>query len=477
MKKIIVIMLLVVISLSVAACGNTSTSDSSNSETQTPATSESDNTSNSSSGKTLEVGFWSAPNQQQFDFWSAKAAEFNTLNTQVNGNTVQVMVQQMPETPSSEAGIQNAIATGTIPAASENINVGFAAVLADSGVVYPLENESWFKEICANRTIDDTMLSGWEIEGSQYVIPLFINPMSLQWNKKALDALGKEVPTTTAEFNDVIQAFLDNKDGSMKDLGVTHTFYRSALVRVDQWWERWFDFQMQYQSFSGGGSWVEGNTLTLEEESVKKVFELYGNLGNTIMTGEITPLWTNDVVPVLFSISAPWEVNQLDEAGKVYGQDYAYGPTLVENEGDTAYSFADSKGVVFYKHSSISEDQHQGIVEFVKWVYSAEKAAQSDLDWWTTTNMMPVRSDLSSNEIFTTITDEFPALAGIAEYIPNAIPCMAHPKMTEIQTALSEGGLTPYILETTLLEPFTAPDADAYVKQAMEDMKTAGQLD
>ena len=39
-----------------------------------------------------------------------------------NGKIVEVKVQQMPETPSSEAGIQNAIATGTAPAVSENIN-------------------------------------------------------------------------------------------------------------------------------------------------------------------------------------------------------------------------------------------------------------------------------------------------------------------------------------------------------------------
>jgi len=476
MKKKLPILLTLALLAGLAGCGNSQNNSGSTSSSSTETGSTIQNEAPADSGPVLEVGFWSAPNQQQFDFWTQKADAFNSTNTQVNGSTIKIMVQQMPETPSSEAGIQNAIVTGTVPAASENINVGFAAVLAESQAAVPLENEAWFQEICANRTINETMLSGWEIDGSQYVLPLFINPMSLQWNKKALDALGMEVPVTVDDFNQVVQAFIDNKDGSMAELGVTHSFYRPALVRGDQWWERWYDFQMQYQTFSGGKSWVDADTLVLDEAAVKKVFEFYGNLGNTVMTAEINPLWTAETVPVLCSISAPWEVNLLDENGKVYGEDYVYGPVPVEKAGDTAYSFADSKGIVFYQNSSISEDQHQGVVAFIKWVYSAEQATQSDLDWWNTTNMMPVRSDLSTNENFSSITSQSPALAGIAEYIPNAVPCMSHAKMSDIQAALGDNGLASYILETINMEPFHAPDASAYVQQAMDAMRSAGGL-
>ena len=86
----------------------------------------------------ITVDFWTAPQQVQYDYWEAKAQAFNETKTEVNGKIVEVKVQQMPETPSSEAGIQNAIATGTAPAVSENINRGFAATLAASEVVYDL---------------------------------------------------------------------------------------------------------------------------------------------------------------------------------------------------------------------------------------------------------------------------------------------------------------------------------------------------
>ena len=88
-----------------------------------------------------------------------KAEAFNATGTQVNGQTVEVHVQQMPESPSSEAGIQNAIATGTAPAVSENINRGFAATLAASDVVYDLSAEDWFNDVIEARQMGDTMES------------------------------------------------------------------------------------------------------------------------------------------------------------------------------------------------------------------------------------------------------------------------------------------------------------------------------
>ena len=423
------------------------------------------------------VDFWSAPNQGQYDYWTAKAEAFNETKTEVNGKVIEVQVQQMPETPSSEAGIQTAISTDTVPAVSENINIGFAATLAQSGVVYDIQDEDWYKQILANRAME-TAVEGWKIDGKQYVIPLYINPMAFQWNVKALEALGFDAPPATqAEYEAVIAAFVAEKDGKMKDIGVTHTFYRPSLIRADQWWERWYDFQMVYQSYNGGGDWVTGNTLSLDEESTKKAFEFIGVLGNSIMTGEITPLWTLDQVPVLFTINAPWEISQLKEAGKEYGVDYVYGPTIVENAGDTAYSYADSKGIVFYKHDSISQDEHDGAVAFVSWVYSAENSAEADLEWLNVTSMMPVRGDIAENETFAAIMEELPALKGLAEYIPNAVPSMAHDKMTEIQTALTEAGLAPYMEEVLSAEPLNTPDAAPYVEAAMSAMKSAGELE
>ena len=428
-----------------------------------------------SSGDTITVNFWTAPQKVQYDFWTNKAEAFNATNTKVGDKVVKLEVQQMPETPSSEAGIQNALATGTAPAISENINRGFATTLAQSEAVYSLENEDWFKDIVKNRALESVM-PGWEIEGSQYVIPMYVNPMVLQWNTKALKELGfDKAPETKAEFDSVIAKFNENKD-KMSSIGVTHVFYRNSLIRPDQWWDRSSDFQNIYLAFSGGKSWVEGNKLVLDKEFAKESFEFFGSLGNTLLTSEVPNIWAEENPQVLFTIAAPWEIQALREGGKVYGENYTYGPMIVKNQGDTPYNYADAKGLVLYKADNITDEIHQGAVEFMKWLYNEENSAKTDLEWLEATTMLPVRGDLLENEEFAKYlaeNEELKALAGQVEY---AIPGMPHDKMAQIQEALGNS-LAAYLETTLSSDALTVTDATKYVDEAFDAMKQAGGLE
>lgn len=438
-------------------------------EAEAPAT-EAD-----AAGGTLEVEFWTAPQQVQYAFWESKAQAFNETNTQVNGQTVQVKVQMMPESPSSEAGIQNAIATGTAPAVSENINRGFAATLAASDAVYDLSQEAWFNEVVEARQMGDTMDS-WAINGGQYVFPVYVNPMVWQWNMDALAVFGySEAPTTVADLQDIMSQWED-KSEELAAVGVTHSFYRPSLTRSDLYYDRWHDFMMPYDAISQGKTIVEGSTLTMDKESAVKAMEVIGTFGNTIQQGELSSIWTEGTPSVLVTINAPWEISLYQENNKVYGEDYIYGPALVEKEGDTPYCFADSKGLTFYKTENISEDEHQGAVEFVKWVYNAENSAQTDLEWTQATMMLPVRGDLNENETFAGIMSENPELAALAQWVPYAMPGLASDKDADIWTAFTEAAMAPYINETVGAKPGEAPDATSYVEAGMEAMKSAGGL-
>lgn len=428
------------------------------------------------SGGTVTVDFWTAPQQVQYNFWETKAKAFNDAGITLDGKKVEVKVQQMPESPSSEAGIQNAIATGTVPAVSENINRGFAATLAASDAVYDVSSEEWFTDVVGARKMEDA-IKNWAIDGKQYVLPVYVNPMIWQWNMKGLKALGhQEAPKTIDEFTAVIKDFAANKD-KMKEVGVTHTFYRPSLTRPDQWWDRWYDFQMPYSALTGGKPWVEGNKLVLDKEGAIEAFELIGLFGNSIQTGELSSIWTEGDPSVLVTINAPWEISLYRENNKVYGEDYVFGQAIVKKDGDIPYNFADSKGLVFYKNKSISEEEHNGAVEFVKWVFNKDNSAQTDLDWLKATTMLPVRGDLNENEIFADMMKEYPELAALAEAVPYSIPSIATEKVTDIQTALTESGTAPYMMEVQNAEPGNAPDATKYVEAAMEAMKQAGGLE
>ena len=426
-------------------------------------------------GGTINVSFWTAPQKVQFDYWTTKTEEFNKTNTKVNGKVVKMNIQQMPETPSSEAGIQNALATDGAPAISENINRGFAKTLEKAGAVYPLEKEVWFQDIVKNRKMEKIM-DGWEIEGKQYVLPQYVNPMVLQWNTKALKELGVEkAPETIAEFQAVLVKFRANKD-KMATMGVSHVFYRNSLIRPDQWWDRSSDFQNMYLSLSGGKQWVEGNKLVLDKEISKEAFEFFGSLGDTLLTSEIPSIWTQEKPAVLFTIAAPWEIQALREGGKKYGEDFTYGPMIVKKQGDVAYNFADSKGLVLYKDANITEPIHAGAVEFVKWLYNKENSAQTDLEWLKATKMLPVRGDLTTNETFAPYLKEYPELSALAVHVPNAIPSMPNEKMAAIQEALGNE-LASYLKTTMKSTDIKPKDATKYVDDAFTAMKKAGGLE
>lgn len=424
------------------------------------------------SSSEIVVDFWTAPQQVQYNLWEKNAEAFNATNTKIDGKVVKVKVQQMPESPSSEAGIQNAIATGTAPAISENINRGFAATLAASDVVYDLSQEEWFNKVIASRKMEEA-IKNWQINEKQYVLPLYVNPMVWQWNAKGLKALGYDkAPTTVSEFVDIMKAFGEKKD-KLAEVGVTHSFYRPSLTRADQYWDRWFDFMMIYNAISGGKSIVEGNELTMDKAAATEALEVIGTFGNSVMQGELSSVWLEKNPSVLVSINAPWEISLYRENNVVYGNDYVYGPALVNNEGDAPYNFGDSKGLTFYKTKNVSKEQHEGAVEFVKWVYNEENSAQTDLDWLNATTMLPVRGDLNDNDAFTDVMADYPELAALAQWVPYAMPGLATDKDADVWSAFTEKGTAPYMNDVVKANPGEAPSAERYVEAAMDAMKDA----
>ncbi|GMO12736.1 MAG: ABC transporter substrate-binding protein [Treponemataceae bacterium] len=430
------------------------------------------------SSGTVNVQMWTAPNQGQYNYWDAIITEFNAGGITVDGKTVQVAAQMMPEMPSSEAGIQNALATNSAPAISENINRGFAATLAASGRIYDLQDDSFFKKVAANRSME-TILPGWQIGGKQYVIPLYANPMGYHYNSKALRELGfQDVPRTTADVKKLVTQFRALRDTKMKAIGVTHTFLRPQLLHPENWWDRWFDFEMQSNAFSQGKPLVDAGVLTMDETAAKNVLELFGLFGDTLQIAEDFTAFEQDIVPDVFQITAPWDIPKYEAAGKAYGidGDYVYGPPIVQKESDIPYSFGDAKGLVFYKGGNVSEEQHKGAVAFVEWVYSASRNSKSDFDWFTTTGMLPMRGDISSNEAFVQYIAQRPAYQGLADLMKYAMPSMADEHATEILTALGEAGTAPYITEAIKNKTLTPTDATAYVVKMTAAMKAAGSL-
>lgn len=431
------------------------------------------------SGDVITVDFWTAPVQYNLDFWSKYADKFNSSNAELDGKKIEVKVQMMPAQPSSEAGIQNAIATDTVPAISENINRSFANILAGSQAVYDMGQEDWFSEIVAERKIEETV-KGWEIEGAQYVLPLYVNPITVCYNSKALKALGfNEVPQTMAELEKLLASYKDKQE-ELKGQGISHFMCRAEFMNSADYWERWFDIEAPYNALAKGTPLVDGNKLTADKEALEKVFKMYANMGQSLLTGTIDALWQQETIPVVMGCGLPWDISANDAAGKAYGMDgdYVFGPALVENAGDTPYNYADAKGIVLYKNKAISDEEHNGAVEFLKYVFTGDGKDTVDVDWLNATAMLPVRGDLEENETLAAYFDKHPALKDVSANVAYSVPGMAHEKGAEIMTALGEKGVIPLMNEVAAVSGINEnPDVSKYVDDALNAMKEAGGLE
>ena len=381
---------------------------------------------------TVSFNFWSAPNPSQQAFWTEMADKYMEEN-----KDVKIEVTPMPESPSSEAGIQSAIAAGNAPAISENISRGFAAQLAASSAIVPLNEFDGYDELIQNREMKET-ISTWKFsDDNQYVLPIYSNAMLFGWRIDVLNELGfDEAPKTYSEVMEIGKKL--KEQDSEKFL-----WARADLVKPT-WWARWFDFFMLYNAASEGNKFVDGSEFIADDDAGVETLEFLDNLSKNdlLLTREATdPFETGqalmmDIGPWTF----PYWADKFPEMKM--GETYELSMPPVPDGVDpaNAKTFADTKGISIY--ASATKEQQQAAFDFVNWVYSD---AENDMKWFEETNLPPARDDLSTNEAFASYLEENPQLMKYAENIPNAVPPIDNEKTVEVQELIGKEAVNPVI--------------------------------
>ena len=113
---------------------------------------------------------------------------------------------------------------------------------------------------------------------------------------------------------------------------------------------------------------------------------------------------------------------------------------------------------------------------FIGWVFNAENAAQSDLDWIDATAMLPVRADIAENPAFADVLAQNPALEFFGSNITNAVQLPAFGFSDDVEVAFRTNGLIPYVTDANTHEALDTLDASAYADAAIAAMKEAGNL-
>ena len=426
-------MFILVASISLAACGGAGA------------------TPGGTTATTQSITFWAAPNPPQQAFWTAMAKAYMAQHT-----GTQITVRAMPESPSSEAGIQAAIAGGAAPTASENIFTGFAGQLVGDQAVVPLDQMPGWNDLITARHMDQT-IAGWKFADSHtYVLPIYTNSILLAWRMDILKQIGYDKPPQT--YSQII-AMGEKLKQKFPDKFV---WANSALTQ-NTWWQRWFDFFTLYDAASNGQSLIDGNKISADDQGAINTLTFFQNLmqKKLLLTQTATDPFETGVS--VMSIIGPWQFTYWQQKYPQLKLNDTYtlsSPPVPDSypAGQPVKTFADAKGIVIYKQAPAA--QQQAMWQFIKWVLSDP---QHDLQWLQTTSLPSARDDLSTNTVFKSYFDQHPELASFAQDIPNAVPPLKAAKYTDIQVALGDDAVIPVV------KGQTAPD------QAWTNWKNAVQ--
>lgn len=408
-------------------------------------------TESTASGNAVELEFWSAPVPQQQAFWESMATQYTAENPQVK-----ITVSAIPESPSSEAGIQSAIASGTAPAMSENVFRGFAAQLAENQALVPFDSFEGLDEVIAQRDMKNVMAQWQFADGHQYVLPVFSNPSMFLWRIDLLRELGvEEAPRTYSE----VYALGEKLKAQSPDKFV----WASQDFNNTSWYKRWWDFLTMYNAASAGAAFVEGGKLSADDTAAVAVlgfFEEMNKKGYVLAQESTDPFETGLSVATQY---VPFRFKAMHEKypDLQYGENYIVAPVPVPDGSSTENikTMGDTKGVVIYAQAS--PEQQQASYQFLKWVLSGDH----DAEWMSTTNLIPAQDNIVNSPALAETFAKNPELVPFAENVANAVPAMDSAKYVEIHTALGEKGMVPVLAGSK-----SAADAWQDIKAEIENV-------
>ncbi len=379
-----------------------------------------------------KLQLWIAPNQVQEEFWKEVVTEWNE-----SGVGMEVEVKTIPAAGSSEEAIMSAVASNTAPDISTNIFSGFGAQLVELGVAKNLNELDGFDELIATRKME-TIIKGWEIDGTNPVFPIYSNPVLFWWRGDILEELGFEgVPKTYEDVYEISKAY-----------SVSRKQYGMKVLAGKNWWDRWFDFIGYYYAASNGKPYINEGGAVYNDEFGKEVLEFVKTmLENEWSTANFATGTIFFDGTVLGETKGAWDLDYGRSQYPDVMESVKIGPMLVPAgmEVEKPYTLADAKGLVIFKSSKHPEEAWK----FVKWVF--EKDELSKL-WLEKTGMAPARGDLLENPIFFDFYKENPEEAEYAKYVEVGIPAAMQTQTVDIQQIMTNEMIEPITFKTKTIE-------------------------
>ncbi|MFO7582359.1 extracellular solute-binding protein [Guyparkeria sp.] len=366
------------------------------------------------------ITFWPSSNPEEIAFATDIVTRWNAEHPEL-----QVRMQPLPASRSTEEVLLAAIAARTTPDVAANIYPGAISQYVEAGGLYQHDTLPGFMEFMVARSGEAMVELYTHPSGHVYQVPWKSNPVMFAYNVDLLAEAGID-PTqlaTHSGFLAAAQTVHEHWNGEK---------YLYAPTVDVTWWQRFFDFYTLYIAASEGQTLLDDQgRVIFDNDAGKEVFEFlsaifregYAPKGqsaqNRFFQGQV-------LVEQAGPFTMPFYQNNAPE-----GFRFALIPPPVPDRlaGRPVYTYGDPKNIAIFTNSRFAEESWQ----FIQFILSPE----NDALFMELTGQIPYRLGVESDPLFAEVLAGKPNLPPFLEQSARTRGVDDTPYLIEIFSAIS----------------------------------------
>jgi multiple sugar transport system substrate-binding protein len=337
--------------------------------------------------------FWPSSNPEEIQFATQIVAEWNAAHPDI-----QVRMQPLPASRSTEEVLLAAIAARTTPDVAANIYPGAISQFVDAGGLYQHDTLPGFRPFMVERSGEAVVDLYTHPSGHVFQIPWKANPVMFAYNVTLLAEAGID-PADLATYS----GFLEAARTVQQHWGGSKYLY-APTVDVT-WWQRFFDFYTLYIAASGGQTLLDADgAVVFDGEAGLAVFEFLATLFREGLAPKGQTAQNRFFGgTALLEQAGPFTM-PFYERNAPEGFEFALIPPPVPDAraGEEVYTYGDPKNIGIFSTTRHPEEAWQ----FIQFILSPE----NDARFMHITGQIPYRLGMEDDPLFSDILAARPDL-------------------------------------------------------------------
>ena len=369
----------------------------------------------------INLTYWPSANPQEVQLAKELVDEWNRNNPEI-----QVKMQPLPASKSSEEVLLAAIVAKTTPDICSNILPSTISTLIRAKSVVNLSQFKDFEPYMKQRLLKEHFDYFRYTDGNYYQIPWKANPLMLAYNVRLFKQLGIKPPRTYSEFWKTAKILTRDSNGD----GQIDQWAMAPSINIT-WWQRLFDFYPFYIAATSGQTLVKNNKVIFNNQGAidamnffytgfkNKWFPKATFIGDSFLDGKVG-----------MQVTGPWAISYFNEFKK---PDFEFNFTPIpvpDNHKGPSYTYGDPKNMVIFSTCK----NPQAAWKFVKFMIS-EKA---DYKLFDICRQFPLRKNIARDPGYEKIFQKNPYMRIFARQLDHIAMVDDNPNLVQILDYISQ---------------------------------------